>query len=250
MGPFMRLILGLGVLVLLLAAVSLGLPAHVTVARSVVINAPEYAVFPYLNDLRRFPDWSPWAARDPNMKFTYSGPPEGKGAKIEWESETPSIGTGTMEIVESEQPHSVDLAANFNGLEGTSGYLLAPAGSGSKVTWTFGYETGSSPLKRWKGLMLDGFVGPEYSKGLEKLKAKVETDRRPVTHPVIVPPQAPPAPPGGQPAPGAPGAATGETVVPQQTPGQQGAPQQPVPAPEAAAPQENAPAPPPPQRRR
>ncbi len=58
------------------------------------------------------------------------------------------------------------MTANFNGLEGTSGFDLAPAGSGSKVTWTFGYATGSSPLKRWKALMLDGFVGAEYSNGL------------------------------------------------------------------------------------
>ena len=239
MGPMTRLILGLGVLVLILGAVALGLPAHVTVARSVVINAPEYAIFPYLNTPRRFTSWSPWAARDPNMKVTYSGPPEGKGATIEWVSDMPSIGVGSLEIVNSEQPRSVELTANFNGLEGTGDFDLAPAGSGSKVTWSFGYQTGSSPLKRWKALMLDGFIGAEYQAGLEKLKARVEEDRRPTAHPVIVPPQAPPPPAAGQP---------GETVV-KQTPAQ-GA-QQAAPAPGAAAvPAGNAPPPPPPPRRR
>src|SRR5680860_1435206 len=220
MGPMMRLILGLGVLVLILAAVALGLPAHVTVARSVVINAPEYAIYPYLNNLRRFSDWSPWTARDPNMKVTYSGQPEGKGAKVEWVSEEPSIGAGSMEIVEAEQSRSVNLAANINGLEGTSDYDLAPAGSGSKVTWSFGYETGSSPLKRWKALMLDGFIGAEYSRGLEKLKARVEEDRRPTAQPAIVTPPAPSsrrarlaAAPLVPAAP--PQAAPGETMVPQ-----------------------------------
>jgi hypothetical protein len=233
MKPMMRLILGLGVLVLILAAVALGLPAHVTVARSVVINAPEYAIYPYLNNLRRFSAWSPWAARDPNMKVTYSGPPEGKGAKVEWVSEEPSIGVGSMEIVETEQSRSVNLAANINGLEGTSDYDLAPAGSGSKVTWSFGYETGSSPLKRWKALMLDGFIGAEYRTGLEKLKARVEEDRRPTARPAVIPAPAPPAPPQGAPP--------GQTVVPQ-TPAQ-GA-QQAAPAPAAPAA-----TPPPPQRR-
>jgi hypothetical protein len=228
MGPLMRLILGLGVLVLIFAAVALGLPAHVTVARSVVINAPEYAIFPYLNNLRRFSTWSPWAARDPNMKVTYSGPPEGVGSKLVWESDEPSVGSGSLEIVESEQSKSVGMSADLNGLEGTSGFDLAPAGSGSKVTWTFGYATGSSPLKRWKALMLDGFVGAEYSKGLEKLKARVEEDRRPTAQPSVV---APPAPPP-QAAP-----AEGETVVPRA--------QQAVPA-DGAAPAAN---PPSPQRR-
>ena len=227
MGPMMRLILGLGVLVLILVGVALGLPAHVTVARSVVINAPEYAIYPYLNNLRRFSEWSPWAARDPNMKVTYSGPPEGKGAKVEWVSNEPSVGTGSMEIVESEPSRALDLTANFNGLDGTSSFDLSPASAGSKVTWSFGYATGSSPFKRWKGLMLDGFVGAEYLRGLENLKTKVETDRKPAARPTVVAPQA--TPPAGQ---------SGETVVPQsQQAAPAGAPQ--------AAPSGAAPPPPP-----
>ena len=209
MGPMMRLVLGLGALVLILGAVALGLPAHVTVARSVVINAPEYAIFPYLNTPRRYVSWSSQAARDPNMKVTYSGPQEGKGAKIKWESEKPSIGTGNMEVVNSEHPKSVELTANFNGLEGIGDFDLAPAGSGSKVTWSFGYPTGSSPLKRWKALMLDGFIGAEYEAGLLKLKTRVEEDRRPSASPAaVVPPQAAPAP-----APAA--GQQGQTVVKQ-----------------------------------
>ncbi len=234
MGPLMRLILGLGALVLILAAVALGLPAHVTVARSVVINAPEHAIYPYLNNLRRFPDWSPWSARDPNMKVTFSGPPEGTGAKIEWASEQPSVGTGSMEIVETNPSHSMNVAANYNGLEGTSSYELTPSGAGSKVTWTFGYDTGSSPAKRWKALMLDSFIGAEYAVGLDKLRAKVEADRKPITQPAVVP----------QAAPEAQG-----NSVPEAMPGETAVPRTPAQAPAAdAAPATNTP-PPPPRRR-
>jgi hypothetical protein len=219
MGPMMRLILGLCALVLILAAVALGLPAHVTVARSVVVNAPEYAIYPYLNNLRRFQEWSPWVSRDPDMTFTYSGPPEGKGAKVEWVSQKPSIGTGSMQIVETEQARSVDLNANINGLQGLSNYKLEPAGSGSKVTWTFGYDSGSSPFKRWKSLMLDGFIGAEYRSGLENLKGLVEKERAPAARPVPQP--APQAAPAG-----------GETVVPQRAaPAADAAPPPPLPHP-------------------
>lgn len=217
MGPMMRLILGLCALVLILAAVALGLPAHVTVARSIVINAPEYAIHPYLNNLRRFPEWSPWVERDPDMKFTFSGPPEGNGAKADWVSEKPSIGTGNMQIIRTAQPRSVDLNANFNGLQGTSSYGLEPAGSGSKVTWSFGYETGSSPFKRWRSLMLDRFIGAEYRRGLENLKALVEKERRAAAR--VVPQPAPQAAPAG-----------GETVVPEQAaPAAEAAPPAPQP---------------------
>jgi hypothetical protein len=230
MAPMMRLILGLGALVLILSAVALGLPAHVTVTRSVVVNAPEYAVFPYLNDLRRFSDWSPWSTRDPNLKVTYSGPQEGKGAKVEWESDQATVGTGNIEIIGSEPSRRVDLTANINGLAGTSAYELTPAGAGSKVNWSFGYETGSSPIKRWKALMLDGFVGAEYQRGLNNLKAKVEEDRRSVARPTAVQPQ-PVVPQVEEPLP------EGEIVVPEtEAPAQQ---QQAAPA------DPNAPPPPP-----
>jgi hypothetical protein len=179
MRPMMRLILGLCALVVILTAVSFALPNHITVQRSVVINAPEPVVFPYLNNLHRFNDWSPWAARDPQLPVRFSGPEEGNGAKVEWTSGQRSVGIGRMEITGSTPNRHIDLAVNFNGLDGTSYYDVAPSGSGSKVTWGFGYDTGTSPLKRWKGLLLDRYVGAEYRDGLAKLKERIESERRP-----------------------------------------------------------------------
>jgi hypothetical protein len=181
-----RLTLGLVALIAIMAGVAFGLPSHVLVKRDIVINAPESEVFPYLNNLHRFSGWSPWAARDPQMRSTYGGPEEGKGALLNWASQRRSVGSGSMEITASNLNRRIDLNVNLNGLEGTSFYLLEPSGSGSKVIWGFGYETGTGPYKRWKGLMLDRFLGIDYRQGLAKLKAKVETERRPVAPPPVV----------------------------------------------------------------
>jgi carbon monoxide dehydrogenase subunit G len=193
-----------------MAGVAFGLPAHVTVTRSKSISAPESAVFPHLNNLHEFSEWSPWQLRDPQLKVTYDGPEQGKGAQIRWTSQKPSVGTGSMEIVESEPNRSIDLVVNFNGLEGTGSYQIVPDGSGSKVTWSFGYESGSSPLKRWKALMLDGFVGAEYSAGLERLKEKIEAERRPTA------PSISSTPPAGAPGGEQPSAALPPRTVPPQ----------------------------------
>jgi Polyketide cyclase / dehydrase and lipid transport len=214
MRPMTRLVLGTAFLAGIFAAVALGLPSHVTVSRSVVINAPESAIFPYLNNLHQFEDWSPWKARDPQLAVSYGGPESGQGARVTWSSKKPSIGTGSMEISEAQPSRRIDLVVNFNGLDGTSSYDVVPSGSGSKVIWTFGYESGTNPLKRWKALMLDGFVGAEYRTGLERLRDKVEADRRP-TMPTMMPtpqpgvttqPEQPSAtlPPGAVLPPGAP----------------------------------------------
>ena len=221
MRPIMRLILGLCALAVILAGVALALPGHVTVARSMVINAPESIVFPYLNNVRRFGDWSPWASRDPELTVSYSGPDQGKGAKVEWTSSKASVGTGSMEITESNPNRHIDLAVDFNGLDGTAYYDVAPSGSGSKVTWGLSYDSGTSPLKRWKGLMLDRYLGAEFRDGLGKLKDKVETERRPVPPPppptaTLGVPEQPGAVPGATlpdgttaPVPGAPAAEAG-----------------------------------------
>jgi hypothetical protein len=216
MRPIMRLILGLVAIVLILAGVAFALPSQVTVARSIVINAPEGAVFPYLSNLHKFAEWSPWAARDPQLRVTYSGPESGKGAHTEWESSKKEIGTGLMEITEAQPNNHADLVVNLDGLEGTTFYDVAPAGSGSKVTWGFGYNAGTSPIGRWKGLMLDRLIGGEFQSGLVKLKERVEADRAPTTPPAAPPPPVATAP---ESAPATPGAAAGSevqsTVVPE-----------------------------------
>ena len=248
MSPMMRLMLGIVALVAILAAVSIGLPGHVTVSRSVVINAPESAIFPNLNTMRNFGDWAPWRIRDPKLQMTFSGPAQGKGAHVDWVSEVKAIGTGSMEITEVDPNRNVDLAVNFNGVEGTSAYTLAPAGSGSKLTWSFSYDTGTNPIKRWRGVMLDNLIGPEYLAGLEKLKARIEGERRPLA-PATTPPAVAPgaALPPGQGIP----QGQGETTVPLVTPPpQQGAApaQQATPVPQATPAPQAAPPPAPTQR--
>ena len=239
MRPMMRLMLGVIALAAILVGVAFALPSQVTVARSVVINAPEAVVFPYLNNLHRFGDWSPWATRDPELRVSYSGPEEGKGAHTDWTSEKQSVGIGSMEITGSDPNRHVDLVVKFNGMDGTSYYEIGPSGSGSKVTWGFGYDAGTSPFGRWKGLMLDRIVGAEYHDGLTKLKERIEAERAP-TAPTPAPAVTSAAPvpaPAEQPAATADqSTAVPESVVPQSTSSAPAVPPvaEPAPAPKPA----------------
>jgi hypothetical protein len=245
MRPMLRLALGFCVLAGILIGVALALPSHVTVARSVVINAPENYVFPYLNNLHNFNHWSPWAQRDPQLQASFSGSEQGKGAKIAWTSEQRSVGPGSVEILASDPNRHIDLAVNYNGMEGTSYYDVAPSGSGSKVTWGFGYDSGTSPLRRWQGLMLDRFVGAEYRDGLAKLKDRIESERKPTAPSVSAPPvtgaTVPEQPAAGAPDAGPAGAppaadATQAPPAAQATTAPEAAPPAPPPAPPSPAP--------------
>ena len=179
MHPLKRLFLGVLLMAILLVAVAFALPQQITVARSKIINAPESDVYPYVNSLKRFNEWSPWAARDPETKYVYSGPEEGKGAQMEWSSDHPDGDKGMLEIIESETNSFVRVALDI-GDKGKANisYQLKPSGAGTRVVWVFETDVGNNPVGRWMGLYLGRFrIGPDYEEGLERLEKVVEASR-------------------------------------------------------------------------
>jgi uncharacterized protein YndB with AHSA1/START domain len=172
-----RIVFGIIAIVAVLVVISFFLPSQAHVARSITIDAPPEQVYPYVSSLRRTSEWSPWVARDPGMVQTYSGPDEGVGQKVEWQSENPEVGTGSQTVTASEANRHVGLALDFGDM-GTAdaGFDLAPAGAGTQVTWTFDTELGMNPIKRYFGLMMDHFLGSDYEAGLSALKALVESN--------------------------------------------------------------------------
>ena len=113
MGFLKKFAVGLLGAVLLFVVVAFFLPREVAVSREALINAPPEKVFAYVNDLKKFNEWSPWATRDPNMKQTYSGPASGVGQKVAWQSDHDQVGSGTQEIVASDPNKSVKTALDF-----------------------------------------------------------------------------------------------------------------------------------------
>jgi hypothetical protein len=175
MHPLKRLVLGVALIAILLVTVAFALPQQITVARSMIINAPESDVYPYVNSLKRFNEWSPWASRDPETQYTFSGPEEGKGAHMEWNSSHPDVGWGIQEIVESEENSFVRVSLDFGEMgKANATYQLKPSGAGTRVVWLFETDVGNNPIRRWMGLMFDRWIGADYEEGLEKLKKVVE----------------------------------------------------------------------------
>lgn len=155
------------------------LPGEVKFSRSAQINAPPEKVFAVLNGFKRFNEWSPWAALDPKMTYTLSGPETGVGARMEWASNDPSVGKGSQLVTTSKPPSQLAMDLNFGDM-GTSQALwdLQPANGGTLATWTFVMKA-DGVLGRWTGLLMEKFVGPDYEKGLANLKALVEKEAVP-----------------------------------------------------------------------
>lgn len=169
-----RVIIGLVTLVVLVVVIGFLLPRQVHIERSVVINAPQAQLFEALNSFKRFNEFSPWAALDPNTQYTYEGPESGVGAKMSWVSNDPKLGSGTNEILESKAPDFIRTKLNFGGQLAEATFRFAPADAATRVTWSFDGDLGNNPIMRYVGLMFDKWIGSDYEKGLARMKQVME----------------------------------------------------------------------------
>ena len=161
--------------VLGLVAGSFFLPSTSEVERIVTINQPADKVFSVVNNISRFNEWSPWHGLDPDTKYELSGPQQGVGARMIWNSEDRNVGTGSQEIIESIANEKVVIALDF-GRQGTaiSEIYTKPQGDMTELTWKLISDAQGSIIGKYFNLMLDSMVGPMYEKGLIKLKSICE----------------------------------------------------------------------------
>lgn len=174
MGIVLKLLKWLAMLIALLLIIGLFLPAKYEAQRSIVINAPPEKIQALVDAPKEWLRWSPWNARDPNMKITYSGPERGTGAKWSWVSK--SEGNGSMEMNEIVPVNKVTYTLTMEGMgaPSRSEILFTPEAGKTKVTWRMYGEHGMNPIHRWFSLFMDKLVGPDFEAGLKSLKALAE----------------------------------------------------------------------------
>ena len=111
--------------------------------------------------------------KEPGATVTITGNAGESGASYAWSGE--EIGAGTMTTLAMEPGKSIHSNLAFTApFEANNDvyWTFEPSESGTKVTWAF---TGSAnyPMNVFN-LMMDSGVGPDFQKGLENLKKKIE----------------------------------------------------------------------------
>jgi uncharacterized protein YndB with AHSA1/START domain len=150
------------------------LPSGYKVERSLVVEAPPDRIFPLVAAPRRWMQWSIWTRRDPGMAIEYFGPESGAGAGWRWDSKTE--GRGEMTLVEADPAHGLRYKLYFPDFDTTStgAIVLAPEGTGTRVTWNNLGDMGRNPLKHYMAAAMDRLVGPDFEAGLRNLKTLAE----------------------------------------------------------------------------
>lgn len=170
------ILLALAFIAILFIIVIAGQPDEFTLSRSANFTVPPERVFPHVNDLHAWEDWSPWAKLDPNAKNSFEGPASGAGAAMKWEGNC-KVGVGRMTITDSQPSNVIRFRLEFEKpMQATNitEFTFLPEGGGTTMTWSMSGK--NSLMGKVMGLFMncDRMVGDQFEKGLANLKAIVE----------------------------------------------------------------------------
>lgn len=172
----LKILAGIGVVLVVLIVVIATRPSEFRVARSTVVNAPPATVFPHVNELKNWEAWNPWGKLDPNMKLTYSGPASGVGAVYSWVGNH-EVGEGRGTITDSRPNELVQLKLEFfKPMAGvsTAEFTFKPQGDKTEVTWAMSGTNNFIGKAMCLVMNMDKMIGGQFEKGLADLKSAAE----------------------------------------------------------------------------
>ncbi len=166
----------IGVLFLGLLVYILTRPNTFRVVREIQIKSQPESAFRFVNNLKSWEDWSPWAKLDPQMKMTYSDKVEGKDAWYEWTGDN-KVGEGKMTISESRPSDLVKMKLKFLRpfrAENDVDFSFKREGDGTRVIWAMTGESGIFHKVMGLFMNMDKLIGNDFEKGLSSLKSLAE----------------------------------------------------------------------------
>ncbi len=170
------ILLALAFIAIILIVVLAGQPCEFTVSRSIKISAPPEKIFPHVNDLHQWNNWSPWAKLDPNAKVTFSGPDAGVGEGMRWEGNS-KIGVGKMTIVDSQPNSVIRLRLDFEKpilVTNTAEFSFLSDDRQTLVTWAMAGKNSLGGKIFGLFCNFEKMIGDKYEEGLANLKSVTE----------------------------------------------------------------------------
>jgi len=155
-------------------------PSDFCVTRSSTITAPPGAVFPHVNEFKKWEAWNPWGKIDPAMKQTYEGPAAGVGCIYSWVGNN-QVGEGRMTITESRPNEFIQLKLEFfKPMAGicTTVFTFKPEGNQTTVTWTMTGKHNFIARAMCLFMNMDKMIGGQFEKGLASMKAIAESSAK------------------------------------------------------------------------
>ena len=172
-----KILLGLLLVLLAFVAYVASRPGKFRYERSGLIQAEPARIYPYLSELSRGSEWSPYERLDPAMKKSIRGAEGSVGAALDFESD--SAGAGNLEVLRLVPNEAVDLRLTMlkpiHG-ENLIEYRLAPEAGGTRFTLIMSGEGGFVSKLMSVLIDCDKMIGGQFEEGIANLKQVVEKE--------------------------------------------------------------------------
>jgi len=165
MAPLAKIFGGIGTVLVTLLLIGFVLPSTWSAEASIQIEVDPTEIFPFLDDLDRWDEWTNWG----DIESTVSFPSRGVGASRTWDD--PNFGAGSVTITGSEPTTLVRYEVEVGGGASVSGELRIEAREGgSRVTWREDGNLGRNPMMGYVARGMGKFQGAQLADGLAKLR--------------------------------------------------------------------------------
>lgn len=185
-----KIVLWIGGVLLVVILGAYLLPKTYKVERSIYIKANSMVIYDLASKFSKWHQWVYWTKDlDSTAVFELSGTDGQPGSTWKWDGEI--LGNGMMTATEFQPGKllSYDLAFD-QGKYQSKGQIILADGDSCKVTWIDAGDLGYNPINRYMGLFMGLMMGPDFEKGLSKLK-KIAEERNswPPMEEVVIPEQ-------------------------------------------------------------
>jgi len=163
------------VIVVLFLSVAYLLPDSYKVSHSRYIRASDQTIYDLVCNLGKWDLWTPWTKEvDSSLKIEISGNDCQVGSKRKWEGK--KLNNGEIKITRLSDGNSVSYEfITEKGRFKSNGKIdVMRQGDSCLVRWVAEGKLGNNPLSRYWGLFIDKILGPDFEKGLSKLKNVAE----------------------------------------------------------------------------
>lgn len=140
------------------------------IERSITIDAPASKIYKIVSDFNEWIPWSPWLLMEPEAKVEVASDAQ----SYTWEGAR--TGTGNMKILEARENEFLDFDLHFLKpwkSHANTQISLSSEGKSTKVTWVMHSQLPFFLFFMKK--MMEAYVGADYERGLDMLKAYAET---------------------------------------------------------------------------
>ena len=167
----MSILLGL---ILLVFALGFTLESKWELSSRLQINAEKSTIFPYINSLKQWPNWTAWNKQSyPDTINTFEGPPWGVGATQYWDDGSMK---GVIKITQSKVDKSIryNLSMDQDEINMQGRIHLEKRGDNTLVVWQLKGDAGENPLGKLMMFVYKPMLEKDLSEGLQNLKTLLE----------------------------------------------------------------------------